>query len=52
IILVFKFLRSESILNDYVTAAWVTAIIVLLVGLISVLYTKETYGKELNFVEE
>ncbi|MBC7650277.1 MAG: MFS transporter, partial [Deinococcales bacterium] len=47
IILVFKFLRSESILNDYVTAAWVTAIIVLLVGLISVLYTKETYGKEL-----
>ena len=51
IILVFKFLRSEFVLNDYITAAWVTGIIVLAIGLIAVLYTKETYGKELNFVE-
>ena len=51
IILVFKFLRSEFILNDYITAAWVTGIIVLVIGLIAVLYSKETYGKELNFVE-
>lgn len=51
IILVFKFLRSGFVLNDYVTAAWVTGIIVLVIGLIAVLYTKETYGKELDFVE-
>ncbi len=40
IILLFKFLRSETVLNNYVTAAWVTAIIVVTTGLISVLYTK------------
>ena len=51
IILLFKFLRSETVLNNYVTAAWVTAIIVVTTGLISVLYTKETFNKDLDFVE-
>ena len=51
IILLFKFLRSETVLNNYVTAAWVTAIIVVATGLISVLYTKETFNKDLDFVE-
>ncbi|MBC7721396.1 MAG: MFS transporter [Pedobacter sp.] len=51
ILLVFKFLRSGIVFNDYITAAWVTAIIVIIIGLISVLYTKETFGKDLDFVE-
>lgn len=51
IILLFKFLRSETVLNNYVTAAWVTAIIVIITGLVSVLFTKETFNKDLDFVE-
>lgn len=51
IILLFKFLRSETVLNNYVTAAWVTAIIVIITGLVSVLFTKETFSKNLDFVE-
>lgn len=51
IILLFKFLRSETVLNNYVTAAWVTAIVVIITGLVSVLFTKETFNKDLDFVE-
>ena len=51
-LLLFQFLRSEVVLNDYVMAAWITGIIVMTVGFISVLQTKETFGKDLNFVEE
>jgi MFS family permease len=50
-LLLFQWLRSEAMLNDYVTASWVTGIIVMVTGFISVLQTKETYGKDLNFVE-
>ena len=52
IILLFKFLRGDSAFNDYVTAAWVTGIVVMAAGLISVLYTKETFGKEMDFLEK
>lgn len=48
---VFQLLRHQSVLNDYATAAWVTGAIVLIIGFISVLYTRESYGKELDFVE-
>ena len=47
----FKILRSENGFNNYVTAAWITGIIIMTIGFISVLYTKETFGKELNYVE-
>lgn len=51
IMLLFRFLRSDTMFANYITAAWVTGIIILLVGFISVLYTKETFGKELDYVE-
>lgn len=47
----FKLLRSQSVFADYVTAAWVTGAVIMVVGFISVLYTKESFGKELDFVE-
>lgn len=47
----FKILRSKNVFNDYVTAAWVTGLVIMLVGFVSVLYTKESFGKELDFVE-
>ncbi len=50
IILLFKGLRSIDGL-DYVTAGWITGIIVMVVSFIAVIYTRETFGKDLNFVE-
>lgn len=50
ILLLFRVLRGSDSSN-YITAAWITGIVVMAVGFISVLYTHETFGKEMNFVE-
>lgn len=50
IILLFKGLRSIDGL-DYVTAGWITGIIMMVVAFIAVIFTRETFGKDLNFVE-
>ena len=52
ILLLFQFLRSEKIFADYITAAWVTGIIIMAAGFISALFIKETFGKDLDFVEK
>ena len=52
ILFLFKFLRSNSMLNDYITGAWVTGLIILVIGFISVLYTTDTFGKDLDFMEK
>jgi predicted MFS family arabinose efflux permease len=51
-LLLFKLLRSESVLNDYITGAWVLGIIVMICGWTAVYYTKETFGKDMDFVEK
>ena len=51
ILILFQFLRSGKAFADYVTAAWVTGIIIMTIGFISALFTKESFGKDLNFVE-
>lgn len=52
ILFLFQALRSKKVFDDYVTAAWVTGLFIMLVGFVSVLYTKESFGKELDFVEQ
>ncbi|MDP4265076.1 MAG: MFS transporter [Bacteroidota bacterium] len=55
ILFLFKFLRSGKLFNNnnnYVTAAWISGIIIVAIGFISVLYTRETFGKDLDFVEK
>jgi hypothetical protein len=52
ILLLFKFLRGDQMLGNYVTAAWITGLIIWGIGFISVLYTKETFGKNLDFIEK
>jgi len=47
----FRLLRSDIALNDFVTAAWVTGAIVMAIGFVSVLYTKETFDREMDFLE-
>ncbi|MBC7901875.1 MAG: MFS transporter, partial [Gemmatimonadaceae bacterium] len=51
IIILFKFLRAPEVFNSYVTGAWITGLVVIIIGFVSVLYTKETFAKELDFVE-
>ena len=45
----FKTLRSAT--NDYVTGGWLTAIILMLITFIAIYYTRETFGKDLNYLE-
>lgn len=52
ILLVFQVLRHETVLNDYVTAAWVTGTLFIAIGIVSVVYSKESFGKDLNYLEE
>ena len=37
--------------TDYVTAGWITGIVVLVIGIISVMLAEETYHKDLNYLE-
>ena len=51
ILLLFQFMRSEKVFGDYITAAWVTGIIIMTIGFISAVFTKESFGKDLDFIE-
>ncbi len=45
----FQFFRG---LTDYITGGWITAIIIMLITVIAAYHTKETFGKDLNYIEE
>lgn len=45
----FKGLRSVT--GDYVTGGWLTAIILMLITIVAIYFTKETFNKDLNYVE-
>jgi len=51
ILLLFQYLRSQKMFADYITAAWVTGIIIMVIGFVSVLNVKESFGKNLDFIE-
>ena len=51
ILLLFQGLRHETVFNNYVTAAWVTGAVFIVIGIVSVIYTRESYGKDLDFLE-
>lgn len=51
-VFLFKFLRSDLALNDFITGAWVVGIVVMVCGWIAVYYTKETFGKSMDFIEK
>jgi len=52
ILLLFQFLRSQNVFNDYVTAAWVTGIIIMVIGFVAALFVKESYGRDMDFTEK
>lgn len=51
IIIFFQFIRSEAILNSYITGAWITGLLLLILGFIAVYKTKESFGKSLDYIE-
>jgi MFS family permease len=52
ILVIFQYLRSDQMLNNYVTAAWVTGLFIVALGLWSVIKTKETFEKDLDYLED
>ncbi len=49
IIPLFKLFRG---LTDYVTGGWITAIVIMAITIIAALLIKETFHKDLNYIEE
>jgi len=52
ILVIFQYLRSDQMLNNYVTAAWVTGLFIVALGLWSGIKTKETFEKDLDYLED
>jgi len=50
IILLFQGLRWFT--GDFVTGGWLTGIIIMLPAIAAAFYTKETFGKDMNFIEK
>lgn len=50
IIILFKWLRSVTD-NDYVMSGWITATVCMSIAVIALYFKKESFGKDLNFVE-
>lgn len=49
ILILFNALQSSY---SYITAAWITGIIVMAISIVAAWFTEETFGKDLNYVEE
>ena len=56
ILLLFQLIRNNLPSKDsdanYINGAWIIGCFVMLIGFISVLLTKESFGKDLDFVEK
>ena len=50
IIILFKWLRSITD-NNYVMSGWITALICMSIAVVALYFKKESFGKDLNFVE-
>jgi hypothetical protein len=51
ILLLFKSIRSIPGIS-YITGGWITGLIVMILAVVSAWFTKESYGKDLDFIEE
>lgn len=49
IILLFKWLRTAT--GNFVTGGWITGIIIMIIAIIAALFTRESFGKDMNFLE-
>jgi MFS family permease len=51
ILLLFQFLRSDKIFNNYLSGAAATGFFIVMLGFVSVLYTSESFDKDLDYLE-
>jgi MFS family permease len=51
-LLLILFEGLERMTGSYVTGAWITGLIVMIISTLALYLTRETYGKDLNFEEE
>ena len=49
IILVFKFVREQT---NYITGGIITGVVIMVITWIAAYYTKETFGKDLEYIEK
>lgn len=49
IIPMFRAMRNVT--GDYVKGAWLTAVVMMIISLLAIYFTRETFGKDLNYVE-
>ena len=47
--LVFTALQNSF---TYTTSGWITGVLIMLISILALAYTNETFGKELNYVEK
>ncbi len=50
ILLLFKFMRD--LFGSYVTGGWITGIMLMTIAILAAWRLEETFGKDLNFIEE
>jgi hypothetical protein len=50
IILLFKGLRTLT--SNFVAGGWMTGIVVMAIAFIAAWFTRETFGKDMNFLEQ
>jgi putative MFS transporter len=50
VIILFKYLREST--GDYITGAAITGAIIMVITVIAAVLTKETFNKDLNYIEE
>jgi MFS transporter, putative metabolite:H+ symporter len=47
--ILFTWLQSQT--GDYLKAGWITGVVVLVIAILSAIFTEETYHKDLNYLE-
>ncbi|MEP7107209.1 MAG: MFS transporter [Ferruginibacter sp.] len=50
-LLFLLFKGFQSLTGNYITAGWITGSIVMVISLVAAWFTEETFGKDLNYVE-
>lgn len=51
-VLILPMFQGFRNLTDYYTGGWLTALVIMIITVVAALFTKETFGKDLNYVEE
>lgn len=51
-VLILPLFQGLRNLTDYYTGGWLTAIVIMVITIIAAIFTRETFGKDLNYIEE